>query len=170
VSTHIFRNISKLADRKNVRLYFSKSHVTTSTHPNDPISVFGNIIPTSYRQTCIISTPCKIADEPSIERTGIAKGHRYTTSWHSQRRYGIAAFWRSFVNHEFVEEQRIPRLDSLVSYPEDGGSRFPHLFHTTRRHTLGGSTPHSHDRVNIEWHMTYLFSLGLYNDAVNSAD
>jgi hypothetical protein len=25
-------------------------------------------------------------------------------SWHSQRRYGIAETWRSFVNYEFVKE------------------------------------------------------------------
>jgi hypothetical protein len=161
VSTHIFRNISKLADRENVRSYFSNSGVTTSTHTNDPVSVFGNIIPTSSTETRIISTPCTVAHEHSIERTGIAKGHSYTTSWHSQRRYGIAVFWRSFVNYEFVEEQRIPRLDSLMRYPEDADSTFPHLFHTTRRHTPERSIPLSHGRVNLECHMTYLFSLGL---------
>jgi len=77
---------------------------------------------------------------------------------------------RSFVNYEFNEEQRIPGLDSLVSYPEYGGSRFPHLFHITRRHTPEGSIRYTHGRVNLECHMTYLFSLGLYNDADNSAD
>jgi len=153
-----------------VKSYFSNSHVTTSTHTTDPVSVFGNIIPTASTQTRIISTPCTIADGPSIERTGIAKGHCYTTSWHSQRRYGIAAFWRSFVNYEFIEEQRIPGPGSLVSYPEDGGSRFPHLFHITRRQTPEGSILYNHGRVNLECHMTYLFGLSLYKDAVNSAD
>ena len=131
MSTHIFLNISKLPDRENVKSYFSNSHVTISTHTTDPVSVFGDIIPTSSTQTRIISTPCTIADEPSIERTGNAKGHCYTTSWHSQRCYGIAAFWRSFVNYEFNEEQSIPGLDSLVSCPVYGGSRFLHLFHIT---------------------------------------
>jgi len=74
------------------------------------------------------------------------------------------------VNYEFVDEQRIPGLDSLVSYPEDGDSTFPHLFHTTRLHTPEGSIPLSHGRVNLECHMTYLFSLGLHNGAFNSAD
>lgn len=61
-------------------------------------------------------------------------------------------------------------LGSLVSYPEYGGSRSLHLFHITRRHTPEGSIPYNHGRVNLECHMTYLFSLGLYNDADNSAD